>query len=42
MPRFFEHAAAAFVAVIIMTVSFSAIVTVPVQPTSYTSAPVLA
>ncbi len=32
MTRFFEHTAAAIVALLIMTVSFNAVVTVPAEP----------
>ena len=42
MTRFFEHTAAALVALLIVTVSFNTVVTVPVQPTSYAAAPILA
>jgi hypothetical protein len=42
MTRFFEHTAAAIVAVLIMTVTFNAIVTVPAEPAADAAAPILA
>ena len=42
MTRIFEHVAATLVAIMVMTMSFSAIVTVPVEPAVEAAAPILA
>ena len=42
MTRFFEHTAAAIVALLIMAVSFNTVVSVPVEPAAQAAAPILA
>ena len=42
MTRFFEHTDAALVALLIVTVSFNTVVTIPTAPAAYATAPVLA